>query len=400
MYHIVCFDNTAEVEVVPCSWVKDGVCWWPPYKADNINKAIKNMEEPNNTWAAYNARVLYTANGYHEARRKLHLAEQQSDLQSEAENVSGRPMKRRIKPSRHIIEEDSEEEMGTPKRRPLPKPPTIQKPFKRYLVSGGGCTILPDGESSTDIPEYQHGSSLGSSIRQAIEMANFPEINNDRDLLSQGNVAELSGSVQHQGQSVTEVDAAPSISPAQRLKRTTMCSGMCGSLLHEMLVKQEMIMEQQKNIVRMIQDLHAAFATATREPQIHRHQAHFPLPNVEALMALEREMNTDPQIKTELAITLGLVGGATLKDTVFNILKTAMKNDLAKMVSWRGINGKTSFEKLVLKAVVIDAVRRNPACAAATDAEITAAIKRWFYWAKDREGGRKERMPSTLATEI
>lgn len=61
MYHIVCFDNTAEVEVVPTLWVRDGVCWWPPYKADGVNRAVKNMEEPNNTWAAYTARVLYTA---------------------------------------------------------------------------------------------------------------------------------------------------------------------------------------------------------------------------------------------------------------------------------------------------------------------------------------------------
>lgn len=30
-----------------------------------------------------------------------------------------------------------------------------------------------------------------------------------------------------------------------------------------------------------------------------------------------------------------------------------MKNDLAKTISWRGINGKTAFEKLQLKAVVI-----------------------------------------------
>lgn len=74
--------------------------------------------------------------------------------------------------------------------------------------------------------------SLGSSLRQAIEMANFSElpVENDRDLLTgqvgQGNLRDLSGPQHHQGQS--EVDRAPSSSPAQRLKNATMCSEMCG----------------------------------------------------------------------------------------------------------------------------------------------------------------------------
>ncbi|KAG5262899.1 hypothetical protein AALO_G00280250 [Alosa alosa] len=54
------------------------------------------------------------------------------------------------------------------------------------------------------------------------------------------------------------------------------------------------------------------------------------------------------------------------------------------MVTWRGINGKVSFEKLHIKAVVIDAVRRNPVCSAATDADIAQAIKRWL----GKEGGK------------
>ena len=52
-------------------------------------------------------------------------------------------------------------------------------------------------------------------------------------------------------------------------------------------------------------------------------------------------------------ITLGLAGGADAKDTVWRILKQAIKNDLAKNISWRGMNGKISFENLHLKAVVM-----------------------------------------------
>lgn len=124
--------------------------------------------------------------------------------------------------------------------------------------------------------------------------------------------------------------------------------------------------------------------------------------------------------------SLGLAGGATMKDAVRGILKRAMRNDLALKVTWSGVNGKLAFERLHLKAVVVgkfnnciiafneafrgysrfsksvcfvsvymllllEAVRRNPACSSATDNEIAKAIKKWLYWAGDRDGGRRKR---------
>ncbi len=48
----------------------------------------------------------------------------------------------------------------------------------------------------------------------------------------------------------------------------------------------------------------------------------------------------------------GLAGGESVKSTVWRVLKQAIKNDLAKNISWRGLNGKVPFEKLHLRAVV------------------------------------------------
>lgn len=134
-----------------------------------------------------------------------------------------------------------------------------------------------------------------------------------------------------------------------------------------------------------------------------------------------------------------MLGGVDVKDTVWRIMKQAIKNDLAKTVNWRGVNGKTSFQSLELKSVVIgkcfcrksswtlkvsssrwiecsgisgfsiyydfsvltlcvcaallEAVRRNPTCAQITELEVEKAIIRWFHLAGDREGGRKKRAP-------
>ncbi|CAG6022001.1 unnamed protein product, partial [Menidia menidia] len=112
------------------------------------------------------------------------------------------------------------------------------------------------------------------------------------------------------------------------------------------------------------------------------------------LLSLHVKTCIQSKVKVEV-ITLGLAGGATVKEIVWRILKQAIKNDLAKTISWRGLNGKVPFEKLHLRAVVTDAVRRNPICLEATDLTIADAIKRWFYWAGDREGGRKNRLPGS-----
>lgn len=136
-----------------------------------------------------------------------------------------------------------------------------------------------------------------------------------------------------------------------------------------------------------------------------------------------------------------MLNGVDVKDKVWRIMKQAIKNDLAKTVNWRGVNGKTSFQSLELKSVVIgkcfcrksfwnstsiffqmswiecsgisgvsiyydfsvltlclcaallEAVRRNPTCAQITELEVEKAIIRWFHLAGDREGGRKKRAP-------
>ncbi|KAI4880210.1 hypothetical protein NFI96_032869, partial [Prochilodus magdalenae] len=90
-------------------------------------------------------------------------------------------------------------------------------------------------------------------------------------------------------------------------------------------------------------------------------------------------------------LELGLIGGADIKDTGWRILKQTIKNNLAKTVNWRGVNGKTSFQSLELKSVVTEAVRRNPLCANATELEVERVIRRWFLLAGDLEGGRKRR---------
>ncbi|KAJ8257265.1 hypothetical protein GJAV_G00183730 [Gymnothorax javanicus] len=95
MFSVVCFDETAEVEVVPTRWFDNSTCWWPPYKAEGVNRAIKNLEQPTNTWPAFNARTLFSSNNYLECRQKLTQAQEMTDLASEEKSSSTQRPKRK-----------------------------------------------------------------------------------------------------------------------------------------------------------------------------------------------------------------------------------------------------------------------------------------------------------------
>lgn len=63
MYHIVIFQKTNEVEVVPSNWINDDKCMWPPNKTDVV-KATKNNEQPGKGWTTHSVRIIFTSSKY------------------------------------------------------------------------------------------------------------------------------------------------------------------------------------------------------------------------------------------------------------------------------------------------------------------------------------------------
>ncbi|KAG1930482.1 hypothetical protein F2P79_022248 [Pimephales promelas] len=122
-----------------------------------------------------------------------------------------------------------------------------------------------------------------------------------------------------------------------------------------------------------------------------------PIKNVESLQCLEAELKMNPDAKSELTTFLGLVGGFDLKDTVWRVLKATFTTAVARVMNWRGVNGKIGVHSLVLKEVVIGAVRQNPLTGKASNKDIEFNIIKWLHLAGDREGGRRERLKKLLA---
>uniref|UniRef100_A0A671P1V0 Uncharacterized protein n=1 Tax=Sinocyclocheilus anshuiensis TaxID=1608454 RepID=A0A671P1V0_9TELE len=147
------------------------------------------------------------------------------------------------------------------------------------------------------------------------------------------------------------------------------------TLIREMLTKQEMILDQQQSILRILNAKH---------PQ-------------DTDYVIERWVNDDfgvdsfylrcYQLIYHMEITDKI--WCDIKDTVWRTMHRTISNDLAKSINWRGVNGKISLAALQIKDVVIDAVRKNVFSSTATNSEIENVMKRWLHLASDRDGGRK-----------
>ncbi|KAK2850382.1 hypothetical protein Q7C36_009165 [Tachysurus vachellii] len=127
-------------------------------------------------------------------------------------------------------------------------------------------------------------------------------------------------------------------------------------LLREILTKQEMILDQQNTIMRILQSTHRP------RPDVH--------------------------------------DGAKFRDhTMWRVLKATFTTAVARGMNWRGVNGKIGVQRLVITEVVIGAVRQNPLSAKASNKDIETNIIKWLHLAGDREGGRRERMKKREAQQ-
>ncbi|KAL7845649.1 hypothetical protein AOLI_G00238410 [Acnodon oligacanthus] len=151
-----------------------------------------------------------------------------------------------------------------------------------------------------------------------------------------------------------------------------------------------MIMDQLKVSLKTVQDLQDRSAHAVIQGSIPD-EGLIPLKDLNSLQHTESELRDYPDLKKSMITSLGLQGGFDVKDTVWRVMRCTVTNSLAKQLNWRGINGKAGFQNLLLKEVIIGAVRRNSGTSKATVQETEMWIKRWQHLSKDREEGEKDK---------
>ncbi|XP_027866520.1 uncharacterized protein LOC114140614 isoform X2 [Xiphophorus couchianus] len=156
------------------------------------------------------------------------------------------------------------------------------------------------------------------------------------------------------------------------------------SLLKNILINQEVMMDQIKIIYKTIQGLE----TPSEDEFL---LSSFPLNDQQSVEQMEAELHDNPELHKHLITALALKGGGSLTECVGRIMAALFTHSLSKQINWRGVNGKIGFQHLQIKKLVTVAVRRNRLTSAATDKEIDVRITKWLQNAADRNGGRNER---------
>ncbi|KAF7695280.1 hypothetical protein HF521_007003 [Silurus meridionalis] len=322
------------------------------------------------------------------------------DMWSEAEPDPPRAPKLKTKRTRRLLDDyDTDEEAIAPKN--LPQAPYIQPLSKRACsaldevqpsslqhrpqrspsvtqVPGTSRQALMERSPTSQWQNFPRESALGKSLRQAIDLsAQSPAQTLFQTAHQMGPEAENYSQLSWQRGSMLQSPEEPTQPLWHREtpgRSYSMDDPFKKSLLHDVLTKLEVIMEQQRNIVRMIQDLKSNnVREITEENKLS--PTLFPVEDLRSLTSLESNLRSSPETRRKVVIELGLLGGVDAKDKIWRIMKQTIKNDFAKTMNWKGANGKTPFQGLELKNVVIEAVRRNPACSQTTELEVEKVTK-------------------------
>lgn len=116
-WYIVKFLEENTVEAVPCNWLYDFAhCYWPPYSKTKTVEAIRNRENPSKSWKLHKLKIVSKKKitDYFIAMNKANIAQYDSDIPSETENISKNvlplPLNRTRKPNSKFQNEDSSSE--------------------------------------------------------------------------------------------------------------------------------------------------------------------------------------------------------------------------------------------------------------------------------------------------
>ncbi|XP_049334158.1 uncharacterized protein si:dkey-172k15.5 [Astyanax mexicanus] len=119
-----------------------------------------------------------------------------------------------------------------------------------------------------------------------------------------------------------------------------------------------------------------------------------PLKSTDDIVPLEAQLE-DKSFQQQLVLFLSTVGGMDVAGATRRVLATIMTNEVAMKLNWVGHGGKMAFQTLKLCKVMCEAVRRS-IMPPPKDAEIEQVAKVWLRNARDRSGGRKQRLMQSL----
>lgn len=339
--------------LVNCKWFtpRKKEVFWPPYKNPSLfNKALKNGESPEISWKSYSIkRNYYQSSNYDAARKKLKLAEDTSDLQSDN---SEQPIKKaRIKRPPKRLYLNSSDESNLEEDCNENRPPR----FEPIVVST--CNLdntledrAPQSCSSVLNPLNGTATHLNENVLNSPATSNSSTVTYHSELFTPNSQSSINRNLQPFSDS---------------------------RLLDKLFTDVEILKQQNKQIISLLESK-APKLLLSLPGDI---PVPLPLGSEEDLKKFEDYLTEKSHLDSLLSF-YSQVGGHDPIHKTNTILKKVISNQLACSYSFLGSrNNKKAFGQLLICKLIIGAVQNSTN---QTDRQISDYIKVWLKHAPQR----------------
>ncbi|XP_062846164.1 uncharacterized protein LOC134306496 [Trichomycterus rosablanca] len=331
MYLLVEFVDEGTTSPVAAEWYHEGISWWPPYTVKaKLLKSIRGSEVPNVSrgWTQHQARILYSS-----------VMSQDECFQTNVQGYS----------------------------------------------------------DETSFPESRQVMSKARSYQGRIQDAWFTEptqqMMSQIQLLSQDGQSTITEQMTEDNQSVgleshcDILSAGPANAPRVRLPTGRLVPGQCTPAERAILEMLGELQLQVQHLTSVITQRGPFLGNSSLKmppaPADKEEEDGLPLESIQALNDFEVHLQ-NKIFKQKLVSKLSLVGGQTLKKTVWRICGKVFAPQLAVQLNWCGRGEKTAIKNTHLKDTIVLSAMRNPLLPTPNEAEAEKIIKEWLRLSSDR----------------
>ncbi|XP_062864896.1 uncharacterized protein LOC134326645 isoform X3 [Trichomycterus rosablanca] len=406
MYLLVEFVDEGTTSPVAAEWYHEGISWWPPYtdKA-KLLKSIRGSEVPNVSrgWTQHQARILYSSDCLDKVVQKWRISCETSDLNSDNDF----PRKRKPKKPFEFIEKSQAKWHPSPQKQnlkmkkktvhslpppPIPPPPPAdhRNPgTNRSMMSQDECfqTNVQGYSYETSFPESRQVMSKAQSYQGRIQDAWFTEptqqMMSQIQLLSQDEQSTITEQMTEDNQSVGLESHCDILSAGPGRLVPGQCTPAERAIL-EMLGELQLQVQHLTSVITQRGPfLGNSSLKMPPAPADKEEEDGLPLESIQALNDFEVHLQ-NKIFKQKLVSKLSLVGGQTLKKTVWRICGKVFAPQLAVQLNWCGRGEKMAIKNIHLKDTIVLSAMRNPLLPTPNEAEAEKIIKEWLRLSSDR----------------
>ncbi|KAF4103571.1 uncharacterized protein LOC131522494 [Onychostoma macrolepis] len=388
-FHLIEFQASEDIAVVPIDWYDDGMVYWLNFKStERVKRAAANEEKHEPNWPRYDVKVIRTYDNYKDAVRLMNQYQtgcNTSELQSDAEQEGELPEKRVRKPVHRFGDSDESEEepengdfASLRSSRPFNLPGVSaeassssqlhwQTPPSRR-VPGSRVTTPQPGENRL-APDHGAGQQHPSPPQLPAPAFNMCRVTQGTAGLPQLPPPPAPAlNMRRTGEPCSSLTYRPTWRE-RRMTDTIPCSAAEVHILSLL----ETIKQQQDQLVARVNYLSSRL-NSTPGPDVEMpDNIHFPLEQLEAVEAFEmflKEPSNGPA-RQRVISSLATTGGQDVKRVTWNILGRLFTDEVSPQINWKGVNNKKPFSRMAAKTLLFSAVRKNTMTQSATDAEVT-----------------------------